>query len=77
MIIVNAAATPNYRAVPRVLEYIDEHDVHTLVPRRKLSFTDTIMADLFRCPNGATRGTLTVDWDSYHHASALSHVPRR
>ena len=47
-------------------EYIDEHDVHTLVPKRKLSFTDTIMADLFRCPDGATRGTLTVDWASYH-----------
>ena len=28
-------------------EYIDEHDVHTLVPQRKLAFTDTIMADLF------------------------------
>jgi len=47
-------------------EYIAEHDVHTLVPLRKLSFTDTIMADIFRCPDGATRGTLTVDWASYH-----------
>ena len=47
-------------------EYIDAHDVHTLVPQRKLSFTDTIIADIFRCPDGATRGGLTVDWSSYH-----------
>eukprot|EP00964_Phaeocystis_antarctica_P099445 scaffold65289_cov33-Phaeocystis_antarctica.AAC.2 len=24
------------------------------------------MADIFRCPDGATRGMLTVDWCSYH-----------
>ena len=47
-------------------EYIDAHDVHTLVPERKLSFTDTIVADMFRCPDGATRGALTVDWSSYY-----------
>ena len=47
-------------------EYINEHDVHTLVPMRKLSFTDTIMADIFKCPDGASRGNLTVDWASYY-----------
>ena len=47
-------------------EYIDAHDVHTLVPERKLSFTDTIVADMFRCPDGASRGALTVDWSSYY-----------
>ena len=47
-------------------EYIDEHDVHTLVPERKLSFTDAIVADMFRCPDGATRGALTLDWSSYY-----------
>ena len=44
----------------------DEHDVHTLVPERKLSFTDTIVADIFRCPDGASRGALTVRWDEYY-----------
>ena len=47
-------------------EYIEEHDVHTLVPERKLSFTDTIMSDLFRCPDGASRGNLKVDWASHY-----------
>ena len=50
----------------RMREYIEEHDVHTLVPERKLSFTDTIIADMFRCPDGASRGALTVDWSSYY-----------
>ena len=40
-------------------EYIDAHGVETLVPERKLPFTDTmIMADIFKCRNGATRGSL-------------------
>ena len=36
------------------------------VPERKLSFTDAIVADMFRCPDGATRGALTLDWSSYY-----------
>ena len=47
-------------------KYIDEYDVHTLVPERKLSFTDTIATDTFRCPDGASRGALTVRWDDYY-----------
>ena len=47
-------------------KYIDEYDVHTLVPERKLSFTDTIATDTFRCPDGASRGALTVRWDEYY-----------
>ena len=47
-------------------EYIDEHGVETLIPERKLPFTDTIIADLFKCRDGATRGALTVDWNAYY-----------
>lgn len=50
-------------------EYIDAYGVDTLVPARKLSFTDTIVADIFRCPDGASRGSLTVCWDDYYWIS--------
>ena len=30
-----------------------------------MPFTDTIITDIFKCRNGATRGSLTVDWNDY------------
>ena len=47
-------------------EYIDAYGVDTLVPERKLPFTDSIITDIFKCHDGATRGSLTVDWSAYY-----------
>ena len=47
-------------------EYVDKYGVDTLVPERKLPFTDDIMRGLFLTPDGATRGNLKVDWSSYY-----------
>jgi hypothetical protein len=52
------------RALPRV--HRRARRPHARASAHKLSFTDTIIADIFRCPDGATRGGLTVDWSSYH-----------
>ena len=37
------------------------YGVDTLVPDRKLAFTDSIIRDIFLTPNGAQRGGLTMD----------------
>ena len=47
-------------------EYVRKHGVSTLVPERKCPFPDEVMRDLFRTPDGATRGGLRVDWGAYH-----------
>ena len=47
-------------------EYIEQYGVDTLVPERKLPFTDAIMRDIFRTPEGSRRGALTVRWSDYH-----------
>ena len=47
-------------------EYIEMYGVDTLVPERKLPFTDRILASIFRAPEGSTRGGLTLRWKDYH-----------
>ena len=47
-------------------EYISKYGVETLVPERKLPFTDEIMRNIFLTPDGASRGALVVDWSSYY-----------
>ena len=47
-------------------EYIEQYGVDTLVPERKLPFTDAILRDIFRTPEGSRRGALTVRWSDYH-----------
>ena len=49
-----------------MIEYVRKHGVSTLVPERKCPFPDEVMRDLFRTPDGATRGGLRVDWSSYY-----------
>ena len=36
-----------------------------MVPERKLPFTDDIVRDMFKTPDGAACDGLTVDWSSY------------
>ena len=43
-------------------EYIEQYGVDTLVPERKLPFTDRILHGIFRTPEGSRRGALTVRW---------------
>ena len=43
-------------------EYIELYGVDTLVPERKLPFTDRILHGIFRTPEGSRRGALTVRW---------------
>ena len=50
-------------------DYINKHGVDTLVPERKLPFTDRILASIFRAPEGSTRGGLTLRWKDYHWVS--------
>ena len=45
--------------------YIEAYGVDTLVPDRKLPFTQPILTGMFDTPNGAKRGNLTVDWSEY------------
>ena len=51
-------------------EYVEKYGVDTLVPERKLPFTDRIMNDMFLAPNGSTRGGLTLDWNDYFWVAA-------
>ena len=53
-------------------EYIEMYGVDTLVPERKLPFTDRILASIFRAPEGSTRGGLTLRWKDYHWDAALA-----
>jgi len=46
--------------------YIDAYGIDTLIPERKLPFSDTILRGLLNTPQGASRGALTVDWTSYY-----------
>ena len=53
-------------------EYISLYGVDTLVPERKLAFSDTIMRALLRTPNGARRGNLVLDRDQYYWLAMLA-----
>ena len=47
-------------------EYVAKHGVASLVPDRKLPLDKEMLDGMFACPDGATRGTLKVDWGSYY-----------
>ena len=46
-------------------DYIDKYGVETLVPERKLPFTDGIVRDMFSVQNGTEHAGLVVDWGDY------------
>ena len=47
-------------------EYVRKHGVSTLIPERKCPLSDMIVRDMFRTPDGASRGALRVEWSSYY-----------
>jgi len=47
-------------------EYVAQHGVASLVPERKQPLDKDMLDGMFACPNGASRGTLTVEWGSYY-----------
>ena len=47
-------------------EYVAKHGVASLVPDRKLPLDKEMLDGMFACPDGATRGTLKVEWGSYY-----------
>ena len=47
-------------------EYVRKHGVSTLIPERKCPLSDIIVRDMFRTPDGASRGALRVAWSSYY-----------
>ena len=47
-------------------EYIELYGVDTLVPERKLAFSDSVLKGIFATPNGARRGPLVMDRSQYY-----------
>ena len=45
--------------------YVDKFGVDTLVPERKLPFTDEIVREMFNVVDGTKYGGLEVEWSSY------------
>ena len=53
-------------------EYIALYGVDTLVPERKLAFSDSIMRAMLRAPDGSRRGNLVLDRNQYYWLALLA-----
>jgi hypothetical protein len=55
-------------------DYILEHDVDALAPKRKVPFTNDMIIQMLATPDGASLGTLAVNRQSYFWVSAFATV---